>query len=865
MATNYKLPPLGRAHDKNTGKTVHNVNDLYNPQGGFDPELMRQWHLKQLGDVGTIWNDFTGKGVSVGVYDDGVQKVHWELDGNYDSSKHVVIDGVTFDGGIPAGPHGTAVSGLIAGERNGRGGVGVAYDASITGVAIFDPSLPIFANGSNSPAFLQSMMQANQFDVVNHSWGGAGSYGTGGSRSNPDSFNGALSATFAYTADTGRDGLGTINVMAAGNDATPGQAHSGVTDRHVVAVAAYRQLDGAASYYSNSGGHLLVSAPSNDFGPLGGTGMVTADLLGTAGYNWSVDAGAPSDYTDNFGGTSAATPVVSGVVSLMLDANENLGWRDVQNILAASAKMPIAFEAGQVQIGVVAPALTGSFDRIDVPLNESRFKLSGADANWNGGRMHYSNDYGYGAVDAYNAARMAEVWGLFAAAKTSANEVHEVATAAIGLTATGPVVADLLKTEFEADMIGDIVRKSFTVDSDVALERLDLTVAFQNLLKTSENGVFLGTSFSDLFRSQFKLIAPDGSQAFAPVSGVLQDAVGGADQEFTFGFSGLRGVESKGTWTLEFSTRGVDVDFGAFLISYINELTINDLKLDLYGSEVSNDDVHTYTNEFFTMAAIAGERGRQTLVDTDDGTDWINAAAVSADVKLSLVAGQSTTFDGERAFMIGRSSAIENAVTGDGDDTLIGNRSDNFLVAMRGNDVLNGGAGNDWLIGGTGNDRFLFDNRGTSGKDLVLDFTRGDMIGTQTALRGASADGKVTVASNTLLLLDGTRTGDTAQLSQQGGAVIQSMGQKDGYFWYAFVSGTDIDSGDVIREESFQPTLTASGMVDAIAAMSAADSSSSIGTVDGGATLTGPMGEQGTFYLYDAMAGQMSGGVLLHG
>jgi hypothetical protein len=34
---------------------------------------------------------------------------------------------------------------------------------------------------------------------------------------------------------------------------------------------------------------------------------------------------------------SAATPVVSGVIALMLSANPHLGWRDVQDILAMSA------------------------------------------------------------------------------------------------------------------------------------------------------------------------------------------------------------------------------------------------------------------------------------------------------------------------------------------------------------------------------------------------------------------------------------------------------------------------------------------------------------------------------------------------
>ncbi len=869
MTPSYRKPVLGRAYDYSNGKLVNNVNELFNPQGGSSTELMQQWHLKQMGDIGTIWNDFTGKGVSVGVYDEGTQQAHWDLDDNYDATKHVVIDGNVLDGGLPTGAHGTAVAGLIAAERNGRGGVGVAYSAKVTGVNIFDFQSPIFVNGTNAAALESALQQASQFDVVNHSWGGGtDNYGPVTSRSNPNSASSFFARTFEYSAANGRGGLGTINVMASGNDTKLGQNHNGVTDRHAIAVGAYRQVDGVSSYYSNYGPHLLVSAPSNDFAIINGTGIVTTDLLGTDGYNWSADLAAANDYTDQFGGTSAATPIVSGVVALMLDANENLGWRDVQNILAASAKMPIAFETGPVALGLVQNDVRG-----EILLNETSFKLSGADANWNGGAMHYSNDYGYGAVDAYNAVRMAEVWGLFATAKTSANEVHVSQEVAVGLSSSSDEYIND-RIGFNNELLGNSAGTSFQVDSNVALERVDLTLRFKytsTIGFTDLAGPLNENINHDLFKTQFQLTAPDGSTVFVPVTGTVFGGNGFVSdvKEFTFSFTGMRGIESEGEWKFDFSAHdflGTLMVLGIFPVNVDvdNDIFVESIKLDMYGSDVTTDDVYNYTNEFFTMTDIKGEKGRTTLTDTDGGIDWINAAAVSYDVAVSLVGGQATTFDGDRAFTIGRSSVIENAVTGDGNDTLIGSRFDNYLIGMRGNDVLNGGAGNDWLMGGAGNDRFLFDNRGTSGKDVVLDFTRGDMIATQTALRGAGADGKITVASNTLLLLDGTRFGDTAQLSQQGGAVLQTAGQKDGYFWYAFVSGTDIDSGDVIREESFQPTQTAAGTLDAIAAMGAPTSGFAASAATGDIAGLGAPAEGGTFYLYDAMAGLMSGGVMLH-
>ncbi|MFM9159887.1 MAG: S8 family serine peptidase, partial [Dolichospermum sp.] len=101
--------------------------------------------------------------------------------------------------------------------------------------------------------------------------------------------------------------------------------------RYVIAVAAHRNnSNGVFSGYSEPGANLLVTAPSN-----GGTlGVVTTDLMGADGYNGLTD----QNYTNAFGGTSSATPLVSGVIALMLQANPNLTWRDVQHILVRSAE-----------------------------------------------------------------------------------------------------------------------------------------------------------------------------------------------------------------------------------------------------------------------------------------------------------------------------------------------------------------------------------------------------------------------------------------------------------------------------------------------------------------------------------------------
>lgn len=730
--------------DLSSGQPVTTAFKLYTHT---DLELTKQWHLTRLGDLETVWKDYTGDGVSVGIYDSGVQYAHWDLDGNYDASKHVVVDGKVYDGDYrPAsGPHGTSVAGLIAAERNGQGGVGVAYDANITGVNIFDPyseddsAEGIFVNGADLTKFFDSIRQSAKFDVTNHSWGGLDYIATLASRTTEGTFSYEMVDALSFASETGRSGLGTVHVAAAGNDIIDGQADGWKTDRHVVTVGSYREVDGSSSYYVSSGAHLLVSAPSNDYAELGGTGQVTTDLLGRDGYNTIAKPGGAEDYTDDFGGTSGATPIVSGVVSLMLDANENLGWRDVRDILAASAKMPVAFETGQT-------AAVSTISGLGYILNNRTFQLNGSDANWNGGEMHYSNDYGYGAVDAYNAVRMAEAWSLFGDAKTSDNEASATTgTIGVGLTSVA-TKANTAFTRF-ADFVGTPTSFTFDVTQDIDVEHLDLTLDMTTILGSAD-GSFLSTPIG----LKIKLIAPDETEGFIDLSNTNSIDLDDPSQTFTFGLSGFRGAETLGTWTLQFEqTAGIAGN-------NLNSTTVNSLKLDMYGSAPSAGDRYTYTDEFFTMASIAGESSRRTLSDTNGGVDWINAAALTGDAYLSLLGGTTSRFGGVDAFTLAGSALIENAVTGDGNDTIQGNGEANLFYGMRGNDFLNGRGGDDTLYGGLGNDQLY----GQIGRDLLDGGDGNDRLD-----GGAGDDTMIGGTGNDTYLVDGA--GDVVTESALGG------------------------------------------------------------------------------------------------
>ena len=133
-------------------------------------------------------------------------------------------------------------------------------------------------------------------------------------------------------------------------------------------------------------------------------------------------------------------------------------------------------------------------------------------------------------------------------------------------------------------------------------------------------------------------------------------------------------------------------------------LTRHQRNIALRGSTAAvTDDRYIYTNEFSDYADLPG---RATLTDTNGGTDTIDASAVTLASTINLNAGTAGTIDGH-AFAVASGTTIENAIGGDGDDTLTGNAAANLLYGGRGNDTLFGGAGSDTLSGGDGDDTLV--------------------------------------------------------------------------------------------------------------------------------------------------------------
>ncbi len=686
---------------------------------GKDPLLVAQWHLKTLLGNGPnkIWSEFDGTGVKVGIYDDGIDKSVKDLQGTYDAGKELVFGGVRADPSKGSGVHGTAVAGIIgAGANNGVGGVGIAHGASLTSIDIF--------SGTANYNFIASIRAMSQFDVTNNSWGWSAKYSDNASVAG--SFGKQFIDALAFAADTGRGGKGTIIVNAVGNDNLSDNRDANTSEynaaRQTITVGAIGQ-DGDVSAYSTRGASVLVSGPTNG----GGAGITTTDRT-VGGYS-------ATDATSSFGGTSAAAPMVTGIVSLMLDASNNtLGWRDVQDILSYTADH------------TTPAALTGGISG----RMEYGWTINKAD-NANGGGLHYSNDVGYGMTDGFEAVRYAEVWSKFGVAEVSANEAKASVVGTVN-----KAIADKATLQFTA-----------VVSQAIEIEHADLTLTLTH------------ANINDL---RIELISPEGTRSIVLDSGTGVNSV--ANNSWTFGTDALRGELSNGTWTIKIT----DTKTGAVgsLASY---------RLDVYGDAPSANDAYHYNDEFFKMLALDPARG--TLKDLDGGIDWINASANVDNTVINLNAGQASTWAGKTAFTIASGTVIENAVTGDGDDTLLGNASANELTGMRGNDVIEGRGGADILDGGTGIDTATYVSS-TMGVDVdmkratqVGGDAQGDMFKSIENVTG-SAFADVLRGDDTFNFIQGGKSNDV--LEGRGGADILDGGEGIDTATYAFsIVGVDFD------------------------------------------------------------------------
>ena len=115
---------------------------------GSDPLAPLQWDMTMIGATADgAHRRATGKGVTVGIIDTGVDASHPDIAPNFSQelSVNFTVDRPDIDGpcdtptcvdpaNVDEGGHGTHVAGIVAGARNGIGITGVAPDATIVNV-----------------------------------------------------------------------------------------------------------------------------------------------------------------------------------------------------------------------------------------------------------------------------------------------------------------------------------------------------------------------------------------------------------------------------------------------------------------------------------------------------------------------------------------------------------------------------------------------------------------------------------------------------------------------------------------------------------------------------------------------------------
>jgi proprotein convertase subtilisin/kexin type 2 len=343
---------------------------------GADPLFPFQWHLQNIGQkvfnlevlagedlrISQAWNLSKGEGVRVAVIDDAVEIIHRDLAPNvvprasfsYSPNSLYQLYPLPCNQANIDDTHGTAVTGIILARDNNKfGGAGVAPRAGLV-------AYNALATGTDADIADALTRDLSRNAILHNSWGSSDD----GKLHPADS---AFIQAIRTGIDQGRNGKGTIFVFPAGNGgcyptyrtASSCSNDNSNFDGYVnqlgqITVGAVGP-NGKRLSYSEQGVNILVSAP--------------AEAITTT----SVQDGERLD----FRGTSASAPMISGVVALMLSANPQLTWRDVQLILAKTAR-----------------------------------KNHPTDTGWAAPKFGYSYNpyYGFGVPDAEKAVQLSKNW-----------------------------------------------------------------------------------------------------------------------------------------------------------------------------------------------------------------------------------------------------------------------------------------------------------------------------------------------------------------------------------------------------------------------------------------------------------------------
>lgn len=285
---------------------------VYDPNADLRPF---QWGLDAINAEAAWALGYTGQGIVIAVMDTGVDGTHPDLQGQ-------LVDGIEVRNmtALPANSnsdtdnHGTHCAGIIAAKNDGKGVVGLAYNAKIMPVRIFDPGWIGTVN------YLRGVKWAvdhptTPAKVLSNSWGGA-------------AYSQAVKAAVDYALSKN-----VVVVVSAGND-TYAIWRRPASIPGVIAVAATDPHNRKATF-STPGTWVSVGAPG------------VRVLSSVRSQTTQEGTGLPLLY-DYYNGTSMACPHVSALAALILQKYPTATPYQVKKLIEETAKDigPAGFDPG---------------------------------------------------------------------------------------------------------------------------------------------------------------------------------------------------------------------------------------------------------------------------------------------------------------------------------------------------------------------------------------------------------------------------------------------------------------------------------------------------------------------------------------
>jgi len=537
---------------------------------GCEPLAFQQWGLLNTGQNGfadtagvanaggTLGTDinanavystygYTGWGVTVGVVDSGMEIAHEDLKANVvpGGSWNFINNTTDPTTTSTTEDHGTMVSGLIAMSKNGIGGMGVAPNAQLKGFNLLATGAWSLANEIASLGGSAASPNSTDVSIFNQSWGTTNAVDV--------PVDPTVEGQYAYGTSTLRGGKGALYVKSAGNGfGAYGVAYCGGATTIGIScqnanfdpdntlpyniVMGALNAKGVKSSYSTAGSALWAGTPGGEYGlnaAVAGAGftagaydpaMVTTDISGCAAGFSQTNASGPTgslfnqggtnlgginsncNYTNIMNGTSSASPMMSGTIALVLEANPALTWREVKDILAKTT-----IQVDTARAGVTVALSDGSYV---------------AEQPWitNAAGYKFHNWYGFGAVNASAAVNMAKSY-VSGSLGTFAN--------------TGWIAGTLPATTTVPDNSVAGVSATFTVP---AVGVSGTVEALQVQVTTSATGGYTG----DL---GIELVSPSGTKSILKN---IKDGFNGNNLNgMVLASNAFYGENSAGTWTIK--------------------------------------------------------------------------------------------------------------------------------------------------------------------------------------------------------------------------------------------------------------------------------------------------------------------------